>query len=93
MEDKKDVRVEHPSHYAGGKYECIKVMEDLLSRKPFTPFQGANWFCAFKYMWRVGEKASDSPNKKSMNVKMIQDLEKSQFYINELIRKKKKKKE
>ena len=78
--DGKDEMVEHPSHYAGGKYECIEVMKDLLGRKPFTPFQGGTWFCAFKYMWRVGEKKSDSQDTGSLKAKMIQDLEKSRFY-------------
>lgn len=82
---KKDSMVEHPSHYADGKYECIDVIEDLLSRKPITPFQGGLWLCAFKYLWRVGEKHGDSVDARTDKEKIIQDLKKSVWYTNKLI--------
>lgn len=44
--------VNHPSHYAQGKYECIDIIEEL----------GANYHIgnAMKYLWRAGKK---DPNK------------------------------
>jgi hypothetical protein len=82
---KSDKMVNHPSHYADGKYECIDVMEDCLDRKHFSPFEGLLWGNAFKYIFRCGLKHSDSSDTHSDIEKTIQDLKKSEWYIERLI--------
>ena len=60
-EESSEVRTEtHPARYCG-KYECWDVLEDRLEHKKFTPFQAFLYGCAFKYLWRLGEK--DEPRK------------------------------
>lgn len=75
----KDRMVAHPDHYAVGKYECIDVMHDLMSRKVDVLKEATyDWGTAFKYLWRVGEKADLGLDGKQ---KTVQDLEKAKTYI------------
>lgn len=46
----------HPDRYCSGKYECKDVLKDRLQHKKFTPIQAFFYGCAFKYLWRMGEK-------------------------------------
>lgn len=75
--------VNHPTHYTKGKYECKEVLKDLFATKPFNAATGWALGNAFKYIWRVGDKPGDYG--KSINEKMIEDLAKARFYINEAI--------
>jgi hypothetical protein len=59
--------VNHPPHYADGKYECLDVAESLGIDKDGYLLN------AFKYIWRCGKK---DPNK------VREDLEKAVFYLN-----------
>ena len=45
--------VDHPSHYAGEKYECIEVMLEVFGVEFTKAFCLGN---AFKYLWRCGKK-------------------------------------
>lgn len=45
--------VDHPSHYAGEKYECIEVMREVFGDEATKHFCLLN---AFKYLWRCGKK-------------------------------------
>lgn len=45
--------VDHPSHYAGEKYECIEVMREVFGEEATKNFCLLN---AFKYLWRCGKK-------------------------------------
>ena len=75
--------VNHPGHYTKGKYECKDVITDLLMNKEMD---GAYcWLIgnALKYLWRAGDKLGDYG--KSSKLKMIEDLDKARFYINEAI--------
>lgn len=45
--------VDHPSHYAGEKYECIEVMREVFGEEATSHFCLLN---AFKYLWRCGKK-------------------------------------
>jgi hypothetical protein len=45
--------VDHPSHYAGEKYECIEVMREVFGDEATKNFCLLN---AFKYLWRCGKK-------------------------------------
>ena len=45
--------VNHPSHYATGKYECIDVMLEIFGVKAVKTFCLLN---AFKYNYRSGRK-------------------------------------
>src|SRR5574344_636167 len=82
---KVDKMVEHPSHYADGKYECIDVMEDWVNRKHFSPYEGLLWGNAFKYIFRCGLKHSHSSDTNSDIDKEIQDLKESEWYLDKLI--------
>ena len=75
--------VNHPGHYTKGKYECKDVITDLLVHKEMD---GAYcWLIgnALKYLWRAGDKPGDYG--KTREQKIIEDLDKARFYINEAI--------
>lgn len=80
---KKEDWVNHPGHYTKGKYECKDVITDLLVHKEMD---GAYcWLIgnALKYLWRAGDKPGDYG--KTREQKIIEDLDKARFYINEAI--------
>lgn len=63
--------VNHPSHYTGGKVECIDALEAAT-----VDLQGIEAVCtanAIKYLWRWKKKNG------------VEDLEKARWYINKLI--------
>jgi hypothetical protein len=62
--------INHPAHYQSGEYECIKVMEAILTPEQF---QGFCLGCAFKYTWRAGKKES-----------FRSDVEKAAWYLDYL---------
>lgn len=65
--------VNHPSHYTQGGIECIDALEAAT-----TNLKGIEAVCtanAIKYLWRWKEKGG------------VEDLEKSKWYIDRLIRK------
>lgn len=49
--------IDHPSHYAGAKFECIEVMREVFGDDAVKTFCLLN---AFKYIWRCGKK-HDTP--------------------------------
>ena len=65
-------KVNHPSHYTGGKVECIDALEaatkDLMGIQAVCP---AN---AIKYLWRWKKKNGR------------EDLEKAKWYIDRLLK-------
>lgn len=65
--------VNHPSHYTHGGIECIDALEAAtINLKGIEAVCTAN---AIKYLWRWKEKGG------------IEDLEKSKWYIDRLIKK------
>lgn len=65
----KDDAVNHPSHYANGKFEVIDIIEDQLG------IDGLRGFClgnTLKYICRAGKKNPE---------KYIEDLEKAKWYL------------
>ena len=70
-ENKKEM-VNHPSHYNMGKYECIEVVKELV--RDMKGIEPVLFFNAFKYLWRYKQKNG------------LQDLEKCEFYLKELIK-------
>lgn len=52
-EQETESAVDHPSHYAGEKYECIEVMREVFGDEAVKHFCLLN---AFKYLWRCGKK-------------------------------------
>lgn len=65
--------VNHPSHYTQGEIECIDALEAAtINLKGIEAVCTAN---AIKYLWRWKEKGG------------IEDLEKSKWYIDRLIKK------
>ena len=65
-----DDPVNHPSHYTKGRYECIKVMEDVYGPEIVAHFCLCN---AFKYMWRTNNKNG------------VQDMEKARWYSDKYV--------
>ena len=63
--------VNHPDHYAGGRFECIEVMEDIFGKRSTSDFCILN---AFKYLWRCKNKYDK-----------IEDLKKAKWYIDRAI--------
>jgi hypothetical protein len=67
-------RLEHivnsPSHYTNGAIECIDAMKSMLSIEEYVGFLRGN---VFKYQWRYKNKNG------------VEDLRKSQWYMNKLI--------
>jgi hypothetical protein len=70
--DNKKEMVNHPSHYNMGKYECIEVVKELV--RDMKGIEPVLFFNAFKYLWRYKQKNG------------LQDLEKCEFYLKELIK-------
>ena len=69
MENKDNVN--HPSHYATGKFECIEVMVEIFGEEAVQIFCLLN---AFKYLWRCNGKG-----------KKNEDIEKANFYLTKYI--------
>ena len=70
-ENRVESKVNHPSHYSKGKYECLDVVKDLI--KDMSGVEGALFFNVFKYLWRYPHKNG------------IEDLKKCEFYLKDLI--------
>lgn len=64
--------VEHPAHYAGGKYECIEVMREVYGDDAVKDFCLLN---AFKYLWRCNKKHDNA----------VTDIKKANFYLEKYI--------
>lgn len=64
--------VNHPQHYASGNIECIDAMESAFGPERTAFYCRVN---AFKYIWRAGKKEG----------KLLEDLEKANWYINKSI--------
>ena len=62
--------INHPTRYAGGKYECIDVMTDVFGEEAVRNFCKLN---AFKYLWREQRKNG------------VEDLQKASWYLDKLI--------
>ena len=62
--------INHPTRYAGGKYECIDVMTDVFGVDAVLNFCKLN---AFKYLWREEHKNG------------IEDIRKAVWYLDKLI--------
>ena len=62
--------INHPTRYAGGKYECIDVMTDVFGEEAVRNFCKLN---AFKYLWREQNKNG------------VEDLKKCAWYLDKLI--------
>ena len=62
--------IDHPTRYAGGKYECIDVMTDVFGEEAVRNFCKLN---AFKYLWREQRKNG------------VEDLKKCAWYLDKLI--------
>lgn len=68
--------VNHPSHYASTKVECIDAMEQMFGRDAVIRFAALN---CFKYLWRRKDKDNED-----------QDIKKALWYfdkVKELINK------
>ena len=66
----KDEEINHPSRYAGGKFECIEVMADVFGKEAVKDFCLLN---AFKYIWRQEKKGG------------VYDVKKAIWYLNKYI--------
>lgn len=62
--------VNHPSHYETGKFECIEVMEEAISKDAVMAFCLCN---AFKYLYRCSRKNG------------VEDIRKAQWYLNKYL--------
>ena len=62
--------VNHPAHYEVGKYECIKVMQEVFGTEAVKCFCQCN---AFKYIWRMNRKNG------------TEDVKKAVWYLNKFV--------
>ena len=69
--DKKEDKVNHPSHYTQGGIECIKAIEASMPPNGFQDYCKGN---VLRYIWRYRHKG-----------KPLEDLEKAQVYLGWLI--------
>jgi hypothetical protein len=65
-------KVNHPSHYTGGKVECIDALE--AATKDLIGIQAVCTANAIKYLWRWKKKNGR------------EDLEKAKWYIDRLLK-------
>jgi hypothetical protein len=63
--------VNHPPHYAKGGVECIQAIKASMTPEAFHGYLKGN---IIKYLWRYENKG-----------KAVQDLEKANWYLKELI--------
>ena len=70
ISDKNNEEINHPDRYAGSKYECIDVMQDVFGIDAVKHFCILN---AFKYIW-INEKKNG-----------IEDIKKAVWYLNKYI--------
>jgi len=70
-EEKEDV-VNNPNHYNNGSIECIEGIQASMSAEAFAGYLKGN---CMKYLWRYNYKG-----------KPVQDLQKAQWYLAELIK-------
>ena len=63
-------KVDHPSHYNQGKFECIDVMVETFGKEATQDFCLLN---AFKYVWRTGEKNG------------VEDVKKARWYLDKYL--------
>lgn len=63
-------KVDHPSHYNQGKFECIDVMLETFGKEATQDFCLLN---AFKYVWRTGEKNG------------VEDVKKARWYLDKYL--------
>ena len=56
-----DDPVNHPSHYTGGKVECIEAMERVFGKEAVFSFSILN---AWKYLWRRKGKGNEKQDVK-----------------------------
>lgn len=68
--DKKEDKINHPSHYTQGGIECIDAMEAALGKQVVMDFCLGN---AFKYIFRCKNKNG------------LEDVKKANWYLNKLI--------
>lgn len=62
--------VNHPNHYADGKYECFDVMLEIFGVPSVRSFCLLN---AFKYLWRHRKKNG------------VEDIKKAIWYLNRYV--------
>ena len=67
---KDEEEINHPSRYAGGKYECIDIMLDVFGEEAVKDFCLLN---AFKYIWRQEKKGG------------VEDVKKAVWFLNKYI--------
>ena len=70
-EEEEDV-VNNPNHYNNGSIECIEGIQASMSTEEFAGYLKGN---CMKYLWRYNYKG-----------KPVQDLQKAQWYLAELIK-------
>lgn len=70
--EQKSDPVNHPSHYATGKYECIEVMREIYGIEATQDFCLLN---VFKYLWRCKHKKNK-----------VEDIGKAKYYLNEFLK-------
>ena len=70
-EEEEDV-VNNPNHYNNGSIECIEGIQASMSAEAFAGYLKGN---CMKYLWRYNYKG-----------KPVQDLQKAQWYLAELIK-------
>ena len=71
FDDEEDV-VNNPNHYNNGSIECIEGIQASMSEEAFNGYLKGN---CMKYLWRYDYKG-----------KPVEDLQKAQWYIAELIK-------
>lgn len=78
-------KVNHPEHYAGNgcPCECIEVIHYVTKDvEPITAFSIGN---AIKYLWRLGKKEPDENMGQTMDEKILEDLKKASWYLDDAI--------
>lgn len=67
---KEEDLVNHPKHYNMGKYECIDIIEDILTPEQFEGYLLGN---SIKYLYRRNHKGAK-----------VQDTQKALWYLERL---------
>lgn len=85
MEAQENNTVNHPTHYAGNDApcECIDVIHYIV--KDLPPEVAVGIGNLQKYIWRLGKKSPDQNKNQTVAQKILEDMQKSAWYLNDAI--------
>lgn len=85
MEAQENNTVDHPKHYADptAPCECIEAIHYIV--KDLPPEVAVGIGNLQKYIWRLGKKNPDQNKNQTLAEKILEDMQKAEWYLNDAI--------